>query len=129
MKSTDKQIKIKVANSKRGKLFFPNDFAVLDVSLIREKEYFCGVNFVQYLSYILDKTKRFFYMESTENKIENNISRQRRGKLLFASDLYSGNGRKITRSHQSLSKKGYSAIAAYGQYECLGGSVCFEKYI
>ncbi|MDR1224528.1 MAG: GNAT family N-acetyltransferase [Tannerella sp.] len=38
-------------------------------------------------------------------------------------------GEKLPEAISLYQKKGYSAIAAYGQYECLGGSVCFEKNI
>ncbi|MDR1347166.1 MAG: alpha/beta hydrolase [Prevotellaceae bacterium] len=57
-----------------GKLFFPDDFTVLYAFVnFGEKGYFCGVSFVQYLSYILDKTKRFFYMEKIKESEKQNL--------------------------------------------------------
>ncbi|MDR1631274.1 MAG: hypothetical protein LBR97_00030 [Dysgonamonadaceae bacterium] len=39
------------------------------------------------------------------------------------------NGEKRPEAIRLYQKKGYSRIANYGQYECLGSSVCFEKNI
>jgi N-acetylglutamate synthase-like GNAT family acetyltransferase len=36
-------------------------------------------------------------------------------------------GEKLPEAINLYQKKGYSRIANYGQYECLGSSVCFEK--
>jgi GNAT superfamily N-acetyltransferase len=38
-------------------------------------------------------------------------------------------GEKLPDAIKLYQKKGYSRIANYGQYECLGSSVCFEKNI
>jgi GNAT superfamily N-acetyltransferase len=38
-------------------------------------------------------------------------------------------GEKLPEAINLYQKKGYSRIANYGQYECLGSSVCFEKII
>ncbi|MDR1525586.1 MAG: hypothetical protein LBS79_10100, partial [Tannerella sp.] len=35
-------------------------------------------------------------------------------------------GEKLPEAIRLYQKKGYSRIANYGQYECLGSSVCFE---
>jgi hypothetical protein len=44
-------------------------------------------------------------MESTENKIKRNIKRQRRGKLLFASDFaLCGNTEAVFKASQRLHK-------------------------
>jgi GNAT superfamily N-acetyltransferase len=38
-------------------------------------------------------------------------------------------GEKLPEAVNLYHKKGYSRIANYGQYECIGSSVCFEKDI
>jgi GNAT superfamily N-acetyltransferase len=38
-------------------------------------------------------------------------------------------GDKLPEAISLYQKKGYSRIANYGQYECLGSSVCFEKIL
>jgi GNAT superfamily N-acetyltransferase len=38
-------------------------------------------------------------------------------------------GEKLPEAIRLYQKKGYSRIANYGQYECLGNSVCFSKDI
>jgi GNAT superfamily N-acetyltransferase len=38
-------------------------------------------------------------------------------------------GEKLPEAINLYQKKSYSRIANYGQYQCLGCSVCFEKYI
>ena len=75
------------------------------------------MKFVQYLSYILDKMKMIFRMESTENKIEKNIRLQRRGKLLFASDFaLCGNTEAVFKALQRLHKSGLIIRVAHGIY-------------
>ena len=56
-------------------------------------------------------------MESTENKIEQNIKRQRRGKLLFASDFaLCGNTEAVFKALQRLHKSGLIMRVAHGIY-------------
>jgi len=56
-------------------------------------------------------------MVSTENKIENNIKRQRRGKLLFASDFaLCGNTEAVFKALQRLHKSGLIIRVAHGIY-------------
>lgn len=56
-------------------------------------------------------------MESTENKIEKSIKRQRRGKLLFASDFaLCGNTEAIFKALQRLHKSGLIMRVAHGIY-------------
>ena len=56
-------------------------------------------------------------MESTENKIEANIKRQRRGKLLFASDFaLCGSTEAIFKALQRLHKSGLIMRVAHGIY-------------
>jgi len=56
-------------------------------------------------------------MESTENKIEHNIKRQRRGKLFFASDFaLCGNTEAVFKALQRLHKSGFIMRIAHGIY-------------
>jgi hypothetical protein len=56
-------------------------------------------------------------MESTVNKIENNIKRQHRGKLLFASDFaLFGNTEAVFKALQRLHKSGLIMRVAHGIY-------------
>jgi hypothetical protein len=48
------------------------------------------------------QNKKVFYMGSVGNKIENNIKRQRRGKLLFASDFAANVSQKELNSDIQL---------------------------
>jgi hypothetical protein len=58
-----------------------------------------------------------FSMESTENKIEKNIKRQRRGKLLFAGDFaLLGNTEAVFKALQRLHKSGLIMRVAHGIY-------------
>jgi hypothetical protein len=56
-------------------------------------------------------------MESSENKIKNNIKRQRRGKLLFANDFaLCGNIEAVFKALQRLHKSGLIMRVAHGIY-------------
>jgi hypothetical protein len=56
-------------------------------------------------------------MESTENKIEKAIKRQRRGKLLFASDFaLCGNSEAVFKALQRMHKSGLIMRVAHGIY-------------
>ena len=56
-------------------------------------------------------------METTENKIENSIKRQRRGKLFFASDFaLCGNTEAVFKALQRLHKSGLIMRVAHGIY-------------
>jgi GNAT superfamily N-acetyltransferase len=36
-------------------------------------------------------------------------------------------GKKLPEAIRLYEKKGYARISNYGQYDCLGGSICFAK--
>jgi len=56
-------------------------------------------------------------MKSVENKIESNIKKQRRGKLVFASDFSSlGNSEAVFKALQRLQKSGFIMRVAHGIY-------------
>ena len=56
-------------------------------------------------------------MESVENKIESNIKKQRRGKLIFASDFSSfGSSDAVFKALQRLQKSGLLMRVAHGIY-------------
>ena len=56
-------------------------------------------------------------MVSVENKIESNIKKQRRGKLIFASDYSSfGSSEAVFKALQRLQKSGFLMRVAFGIY-------------
>jgi hypothetical protein len=56
-------------------------------------------------------------MESTENKVENNIKKRRRGNLIFASDFSSfGSSEAVFKALQRLQKSGLLMRVAHGIY-------------
>jgi DNA-directed RNA polymerase subunit K/omega len=63
------------------------------------------------------QNKNDIYMESTENKMETHIKKQRRGKLLFASDFaLCGNTEAVFKALQRLHKSGLIMRVAHGIY-------------
>jgi hypothetical protein len=92
--------------------------AVMEIYLpIREKRVPLRYGICPIFIIYFGQNKNDFYMESIENKIENSIKRQRRGKLFFAGDFaLCGNIEAVFKALQRLHKSGLIMRVAHGIY-------------